>query len=269
MARAERSQLGEITLRRGGKLPILGFGTWQMSSDAARDSILTALQLGYRHIDTATKYGNEREVGKAFAASGLARDEVFITTKLPGDAKQVRRTLERSLGDLEIDFVDLWLIHWPPARSYLRSTNSSVAMYEEMLALRNEGLTRAVGVSNFSIEEIDELTTATGDCPEVNQIPWSPFDHDPSLRRELDLRSVCLEGYSPLTLSRLDDPVLVEIASAHAVATSQVVLRWHIQHRVVVLPKSVRRARIQENFDLSGFTLTNEEMSRIDGLASR
>jgi diketogulonate reductase-like aldo/keto reductase len=240
-----------------------------MSGDEARYAVLTALELGYRHIDTATIYGNEREVGKAFASSGLLRGSVFITTKLPGDAKDLRATIERSLTDLEIDYVDLWLIHWPPARSYLRSTNSSQAMYEGMLALRDEGLTQAVGVSNYSTEEIDELIAATGDGPEVNQIPWSPFDHDASIRDDLDARDICLEGYSPLTLSRLADPVLVAIARSHGATAAQVVLRWHVQHRIVVLPKSVHLERIRENCDLAGFALTPEEMRRLDNLAGR
>jgi 2,5-diketo-D-gluconate reductase A len=136
-----------------------------------------------------------------------------------------------------------------------------------MLALRNEGLARAIGVSNFSIEEIDELTKATADAPEVNQIPWSPILHDESLQRDLDLRDVRLEGYSPFKTSRLDDPVLQEIAASVGVSTAQVVLRWHLQHDIVVIPKSVHRERIRENLDIFSFSLSADAMRRLDGLA--
>jgi diketogulonate reductase-like aldo/keto reductase len=153
----------------------------------------------------------------------------------------VRATVEQSLSDLGLDYVDLWLIHWPPARSYGPTGNSSRALYEEMLTLRDEGPARAIDVSNYSIDDIDELTAATGDAPEVNQIPWSPNLRDESLQRDLDRRDVRLEGYSPLKTSRLDDPVLRNIASHIGVSAAQVVLRWHVQHGIVVIPKSVHR----------------------------
>ena len=269
MTDSELPEVDPVTLRRGSRIPILGFGTWQISGAAAYDAVATALELGYRHIDTATVYGNESEVGQALAASGLLRGEVFVTTKLPGNATKVRKTIEQSLSDLRLDYVDLWLIHWPPAQSYRRASSSSRTMYEEMLALRDEGLIRAVGVSNYSTKKIDELIAATGECPEVNQIPWSPFQHDASTRRELDARNVCLEGYSPIALSRLADPALVSIAASHGVSAVQVVLRWHVQHGVVVLPKSEHRERIRENFDLFGFALDQEEMARLDSLSTR
>jgi len=255
-------------LRRGSQIPLVGFGTWQITGAAAHAAVAAALELGYRHLDTATVYGNEREVGDALADSGLARTEVFVTTKLPGNATEVRRTLERSLADLGVDFVDLWLIHWPPAQSYRPSEGSSPRLFAEMLALRDEGLARAVGVSNYGTEEIDELIATTGEAPEVNQIPWSPFRHDEAIRRDLDEREVCLEGYSPLALSSLQHPVLVAAATAHEVTPAQVVLRWHLQHGVVVLPKSARRERIAENRDLFGFTLTPTQMAGLDALAA-
>ena len=249
-------------------MPIVGFGTWQIQGDAARQAVLIGLETGYRHIDTATVYGNERQIGQALKDAKIDRDELFITTKLPGNAKSVRATLEQSLADLGVDYVDLWLIHWPPAESYRATGNSSRALYESMLTLRDEGLARAIGVSNYSIEEIDLLITATADAPEVNQIPWSPYLHDEAIAHDLSLRGVLLEGYSPLKTSRLDDPVLQEIASGIGASAAQVVLRWHVQHGIVVIPKSVHEARIRENFDVFGFSLNSDAMRRLDALAS-
>jgi len=267
MVTPEHDATNDVTTRRGAQIPIVGFGTWQIQGNAAREAVSTALEVGYRHIDTATVYGNERQIGRALLDSKIDRDELFITTKLPGNATSVRATIEQSLTDLGIDYVDLWLIHWPPAQSYGPTGNSSQAMYEAMLTLRNEGLARAIGVSNFSIEEIDELTKATAEAPEVNQIPWSPSLHDESLQRDLDLRDVRLEGYSPFKTSRLDDPVLAEIASSLGVTTAQVVLRWHLQHSIVVIPKSVHRERILENLDIFSFSLSADAMRRLDALA--
>jgi 2,5-diketo-D-gluconate reductase A len=257
---------GSVTLRRGAKMPIVGFGTWQIEGKAAREAAFTALEVGYRHIDTATVYRNERQIGKALVESGIARDGLFITTKLPGNATNVKKTIEQSLADLGVGYVDLWLIHWPPARSYGQTENSSVRLYEEMLGLRDDGLARAIGVSNYSIEEIELLSAATGEAPEVNQIPWSPYLHDESLREDLDARDVRLEGYSPFQTSRLDDPVLVEIASTLGVSTARVVLRWHVQHGVVVIPKSVHRERIVENLDIFDFSLSDDAMRELDEL---
>jgi diketogulonate reductase-like aldo/keto reductase len=255
--------VGSVVLRNGKPMPIIGFGTWQLRGGLVRAAVLRALEVGYRHIDTATLYKNEREVGCALAASGLRREQIFITTKLLSDAPSVRQAIERSLSDLQVDYVDLWLIHWPPPRATSRS------MYREMLAARDEGLARAIGVSNYSIEEIDDLTEVTGDTPEVNQVPWSPFRHDHLWQRELDRRHVVLEGYSPLKGSRLDDPVLVDIAVAHGVTPAQVVLRWHVQHGIVVIPKSAQPDRIAENFDIFSFSLDAGSMSRLDELSSR
>jgi diketogulonate reductase-like aldo/keto reductase len=269
MSDAPSPEVDLVELRRGSLIPILGFGTSRMTGGAASDAVVTALELGYRHLDTATLYGNERDVGRALAESGLPREALFVTTKLPGNARSVRQTIERSLSDLRLDYVDLWLLHWPPARSFRRPLKPSRRMYEEMLVLRDEGLIRAVGVSNFSTKEIDELITATGESPEVNQIPWSPFRYDASTRCELDERNIRLEGYSPIVLSRLAEPALAAIASLHGVTAVQVVLRWHVQHGVIVLAKSARRERIRENFDLFGFALDQEEMTQLDRLSTR
>lgn len=250
----------------GGAMPYLGFGTWQIVGDAAYRAVADALEVGYRHLDTATMYRNEAEVGRALRASGVERDAVFVTTKVPGNATEVRPTIERSLTALGLEDVDLWLLHWPPSRSYEPAALRSAEMVEEMLAARADGLVRAVGVSNFSIAEIDELVRHVGDVPAVNQIEWSPFLHDAAVRAAHDARRIVLEGYSPFQASNLEHPVLREVGDAHGVTTAQVILRWHLQHRVVVIPKSAHRERIAENFAVFGFALTEAEMARLDAL---
>jgi 2,5-diketo-D-gluconate reductase A len=241
---------------------MLGFGTWQLMGRRAADAIGYALEVGYRHIDTATMYGNEVEVGRAVRASGLPRQDVFLTTKLPpGGAGRERQVLEGSLSELGTDYVDLWLVHWPPGGRARPQT------WRELLALRDEGLARVVGVSNYSVRQLDELTEATGQAPAVNQVPLSPSSYDPRLLADHRRRGVVLEGYSPLKGTRLGDRVLREVAAAHRVTTAQVVLRWHLEHQITVIPKSATRERIAENFDLFGFSLSEEEVARIDRLA--
>jgi 2,5-diketo-D-gluconate reductase A len=253
-----------VALDQGGAMPLVGLGTWQMTGARCQAAVGHALEVGYRHLDTATIYRNEREVGRAVRDSGVPREQVFITTKLPpGAAGRERRTLDGSLRALGVDQVDLWLIHWPPRRGALVST------WREVLAARDQGLTRAVGVSNYSIAQLDELAAATGVAPQVNQIPWAPALHDPALLAEHRRRGVVLEGYSPFKNTDLRHPVLAEIADRHGVSPAQVVVRWHIDHEVVVIPKSATPERIAANFDVFDFSLTDEELARIDGLAAR
>ncbi len=251
-----------VTLAGGVELPRVGLGTWQLSGRRAYDTIRYALDAGYRHIDTATMYGNEAEVGRAIADSGLPRTEVFITTKLPPErAGRARQTLDASLRALAVAAVDLWLVHWPT------STRELVPTWEVFLAARSEGLARAVGVSNFSTAQIDRITAETGEAPALNQVPWSPFHHSTKTLAEHQERGVVLEGYSPLKRSDLRSPVLATIAAAHGATPAQVVLRWHLQHDIVVIPKSATPARIDENLDVFGFALTDDEMSTLDGLS--
>jgi diketogulonate reductase-like aldo/keto reductase len=251
-----------VKLTGGVELPRVGFGTWQLSGRRAYDAIRCALDTGYRHIDTATMYGNEAEVGRALWDSGVPREEVFITTKLPAErAKRARDTLDASLRAMDVDAVDLWLIHWPT------SARELVPTWEAFLAARADGLARAVGVSNFSTAQIDRITTETGEAPALNQVPWSPFEHSPKVLMEHQQRGVVLEGYSPFKRSDLRSPVLQAVAEAHGVTPAQVVLRWHLQHDIVVIPKSATPDRIRENFDVYGFKLSDDEMARLDALA--
>jgi 2,5-diketo-D-gluconate reductase A len=255
------SDIPVVDLGGGALMPMLGFGTWQLGGRRAYEAVRSALEVGYRHIDTATMYRNEREVGQALKDGGVDRGEVFLTTKLPpGNAGRARATLTESLRALGTDHVDLWLVHWPPRRP------ASVPLWREFLALRDEGLTRGVGVSNYDIAQIDELITATGEHPAVNQIPWSPSRYDPALLAAHAGRHVAVEGYSPLNGTRLSDPVLAEMAARHQVTPAQVVLRWHIEHQITVIPRSARPEHIRANFDLFGFSLTPDEVAKIDRL---
>jgi 2,5-diketo-D-gluconate reductase A len=252
-----------VMLRGGAAMPMVGFGTWPLRARQACEAVRRALQAGYRHIDTATMYANEAEIGHALHDSGVPRQEVFLTTKLRArDAGRERKILNASLRGLGTDHLDLWLVHWPPRG------RTSVSVWREFLELRDEGLVRAVGVSNYSLRQIDELIVATGEAPAVNQIPWSPRRYDAGLLRGLHERGVVVEGYSPLKGTNLRDPVLADIAAAHGVTPAQVVLRWHLEHQIVVIPKSADPGRIAANLDLFGFSLDPGEVARIDRMAA-
>ncbi len=251
-----------VPLRTGGAIPLVGFGTWRLSGRNSYEAVLHALAVGYRHLDTATMYGNETEVGQAMRDSGLSREEIFLTTKLlQDDADNPVAAIDASLRRLGTGYVDLWLIHWPPGG------RASPKTWERVLTQRELGKARAAGVSNYSTEQVDELIAATGDAPTVNQVRWSPAVYNPAFATESSVRGVVLEGYSPLRATPLDDPRLVEVARQHAKSPAQVVLRWHIEHRVVVIPRSSNPKRIEENFDLWGWSLTTDEVALLDRLS--
>jgi 2,5-diketo-D-gluconate reductase A len=248
-----------------GRMPQVGFGTWKLRADQARMAVREALAVGYRHLDTATMYGNEDEIGQALADSGVDRADVFLTTKIrPSDLGNERAILHRSLHGLGTDYLDLWLVHWPPSRR-----GESRELWNELLAIKAEGYVRDVGVSNYSLVEIDDLTTSTGQAPAVNQIDWGPTHYDASVLAGHAERGIAVEGYSGLKNTKLNDPTLAKIAAAHGVTTAQVVLRWHLEHDITVIPKSARPDRIAANFDLFGFQLTADEVTSIDHLAGR
>jgi 2,5-diketo-D-gluconate reductase A len=246
----------------GAKMPLLGLGTWQLRGGSGRQAVAWALEAGYRHIDTATMYGNESEVGAAVTASGVDRSEVFITTKMPPDAAggRERRTLEQSLRALGTDQVDLWLVHWPPRG------RAGVDAWREFVRAQADGLARSIGVSNYSASMIDQLAAETGVTPAVNQIRWSPFLFDPEVLAASRERGVVLEGYSPFRSGRLDHRVLADIAARYEKTTAQVVVRWHLQHGIAVIPKSGRRERIVANADVFDFKLTPDDMAALDAL---
>lgn len=253
----------DVRLSDGVSIPLIGFGTWQLEGDDAYNGVLAALEIGYRHIDTATAYGNEDRVGAAVKNSGLGRENVFITTKCPpGNVGREAQTLDASLKALGTDFVDLWLVHWPPHGEARPDT------WKAFIAALEQGKTRAIGVSNYSIAQIDELIAATGHAPALNQIPWNPFVFSEREVTGLRDRHVVLEGYSPLKRSDLGHPVLTEIAAAHGKTAAQVILRWHVEHGFVVIPRSRRRERIEENFAVFDFELSPQELRRLDTLGA-
>jgi diketogulonate reductase-like aldo/keto reductase len=251
-----------VALADGAQMPLLGFGTWQIPDAEAPAATTAALEAGYRHIDTATGYQNEAGIGKALASAGLDRDSVFVTTKMPPDnVGRERQTLEESLTKLGLDRVDLWLIHWPPNKQ------ATPQAWEQFIAAQQEGLATSIGVSNYSLAQIDELISATGVAPAVNQIRWSPAIFDAEVASGLADRKVVLEGYSPFKASNLEDPTLVSIADAHGVNAAQVIIAWHIKHQFVVIPKSTKPERIISNAAGVTVDLTDDEVAAIDGLA--
>jgi 2,5-diketo-D-gluconate reductase A len=253
-----------VELADGVHMPLVGLGTWMLRGSEGRQAVEWALEAGYRHLDTATMYGNESEVGAALAASGIPRDEVFVTTKLPPE--RVGRelpTLEDSLTALGVDHVDLWLVHWPP------DWDTAVDTWRAFAKARESGLATAIGVSNHSVDDIDRLVEATGVRPQVNQIKWSPFLYDRTTVDAMRERGVTVEGYSPFKAGRLDHPVIAEIAERHHKTPAQVVVRWHVDHGVVVIPKSARRERIVANADVFDFGLDPGDLAALDGLGSR
>jgi diketogulonate reductase-like aldo/keto reductase len=260
---ATHSSAETVQIADGVSIPLVGFGTWQLADIDAYNGVRTALELGCRHIDTATAYQNETRVGAAIRDSGVAREDIFVTTKCPpGNAGQEAQTIDQSLKDLGVDYIDLWLVHWPP------NGEARPGTWKAFIEALESGKTKSIGVSNYSLAQIDELIGATGKAPALNQIPWNPFGYDQTIASGLAGRHVVLEGYSPLKRSDLSNPVLAEIAAAHGKTAAQVILRWHVEHGFVVIPRSSRKDRIQENFDIFGFELSSDEISAINGLSA-
>ena len=252
------------TLASGARMPLLGFGTWQLHDGGALTATAAALEAGYRHLDTATIYGNEEEVGRALRESGVDRGEVFVTTKCPPDlGDRALSTLKQSLELLGTDHVDLWLIHWTP------EDGVGISMWESFVEARERGLARDIGVSNYRAEQIDELVSATGVAPSVNQIKWSPLLFKPQVLAQHRERGIVLEGYSGLRGGTLTDPTITAIAERLGRTPAQVIVRWHLQHGVVVIPKSQDPERVRSNADVAGFELSEEDMAALDALGAK
>ena len=253
-----------VRLANGVEMPILGFGTYKIVDQTELErSVLTAFEAGYRSIDTASAYENEEAIGRALRECGLPRDEIFLTTKPWNDEQGeagVARAIERSLGRLGVDHVDLYLVHWPIPRLY-EST------WRGMERVLEEGLARAIGVCNFLEHHLEGLSAVAEVMPMVDQVEHHPRLQQPGLRAHCKERGIALEAWAPIMRGRVDEePVLVRIAEAHGVSPVQVALRWSIQHGTIVIPKSATPERIRVNADLFGFELTAEEMSAIDAL---
>jgi 2,5-diketo-D-gluconate reductase A len=255
-----------ITLNDGTRIPQLGFGVWQIPDEQAYAAVSTALEVGYRHIDTAAAYENEAGVGRAVRESGLPREEVFLTTKLwNGDHgyDAALRAFDQSLERLGTDYVDLYLIHWPVPEQDLY-----IESWRALEKIASDGRARAVGVSNFTAETLERLVKESAKVPAINQIELHPYFPQPAMRQLNEKLGIVTEDWSPLGQGGelLAEPVLARIGEAHGKTPAQVVLRWHLQLGDVVIPKSATPARIKENFEVFDFELTAAEMDEITGL---
>ncbi|MEU6375463.1 aldo/keto reductase [Streptomyces sp. NPDC046909] len=260
------SKVPPIILNNGVEMPQLGFGVWQVPNDEAEQAVATALEAGYRSIDTAAAYGNEEGTGKALAKSGVARQDLFITTKLWNTDQGYDSTLrafDESLDRLGLDYVDLYLIHWPlPARG------TFVETYKAFETIYSDGRAKAIGVCNFLPEHLDELSGATNVVPAVNQIELHPFLQQLPDRKYNAERGIAIEAWSPLGRGQglLEVPAITAIAQKHGRTPAQVVLRWHLQLGNIVIPKSVTPSRIKENIEVFDFSLDADDIAAISAL---
>jgi 2,5-diketo-D-gluconate reductase A len=251
-----------VTLRPEVEIPQLGYGVFQVPSKETEEVVARALQVGYRHIDTAAAYKNEGPVGLAIHASGIPREEIFVTTKCFNDdhgKDKAKKAFKASLERLELEHIDLYLIHWPvPAHDLYVET------WQAFVELQAEGLVRAIGVSNFQPEHLERIVAETGVVPAINQVELHPYFQQVGLRREHDELGIVTEAWSPLGQGlELEDSEIVAIAQAHGKTPAQAIIRWHLQLGNVVIPKSVTPERIQENFDVFDFELSADEMEAI------
>ncbi|MFE6281902.1 aldo/keto reductase [Streptomyces sp. NPDC057877] len=260
------SKVPPIILNNGVAMPQLGFGVWQVPDTEAEQAVATALEAGYRSIDTAAAYGNEEGTGKAIAGSGIPREDLFVTTKLWNSDQGYDTTLrafDTSLGKLGLDYLDLYLIHWPmPSQGKYTDTYKA---FEKLLA---DGRIRAIGVSNFLPEHLERLIEATSVIPAVNQIELHPHLQQRAAREYHAEQGIATEAWSPLGSGKglLEVPAIVAIARKHDRTPAQIVLRWHLQLGNIVIPKSVTPSRISENIDVFDFSLDDEDLAAISAL---
>src|SRR5947209_8396530 len=247
-------------LEDGNRIPMLGLGVWQIpDGPQCVNAVVWALELGYRHIDTAQAYGNEESVGEGLRRSGIPRDQVYITTKFYPGSQDAAEEAERSLERLGVDVVDPYLVHWPQG--------GATRVWPGMERAHERGHARSIGVSNFGVGELDEVMAMAAVAPVVDQVQLSPFKYRRALLAEGPKRHLAFEAYSPLgTGSHLRDRTVNQIASRIGRTPAQVLLRWCLQHDLIVLPKSTHRERIEENAQIFDFVLSNEDMAELDGL---
>lgn len=245
----------------GVEMPLVGYGTHPLRGEDAATAVATAIEVGFRSIDTATRYRNQDGVGEGIRRSGIDRSDIFLTSKLPPDSVGMENeVLSESLTQFGTDYLDLWLIHWPPGGS------AGITAWEAFIDARERGLVRAIGVSNYSLKLLDALKDATGHYPEVNQLQWSPVHYSERFLRGCQERGVTVGAHSPFRSARLDDPVLTRIAEQHGTTPRQVIVRWNVQHQVAVVPKSAHRERMKSNLEID-FALSPGEMQEIDALS--
>ncbi len=246
-------------------MPQFGLGVWQASDDEARVAVRTAIESGYRSIDTAAIYANEGGVGRGLRESGVAREDIFLTTKIWNSAQgsgSTEKALEESLRRLDTPYLDLLLIHWPVA-----SRGLYLETWKAMIGLRDKGLVRSIGVSNFQPAHLDRLLEETGETPVLNQIELHPYFQQASLREVHRKLGIITESWSPLAQNQaLSDPIVERIAGKHGKTAAQVVIRWHLDNGLVVIPKSVTPSRIQSNIEVFDFSLDSDDLSAIGSL---
>ncbi len=256
-----------VTFNDGRTIPQIGLGVWQTPDDVAVAAVETALKTGYRHVDTAAVYRNETGVGEGMRASGIARGDIFLTTKVWNDDQgynETLRAMDASLKRLGTDYVDLYLIHWPSAYR-----GKFIDTWKALIRLREEGKAGSIGVSNFEGDYLDEIIKATGVAPALNQIQLHPRFQQQKMRAKHANLGVLTESWSPLGQGQmLADPVIAEIAARHGKSPAQVIIRWHLDSGLIVIPKSVTPSRIVENFNVFDFTLSDEDKAAIAGLDS-
>ncbi|WP_329007514.1 aldo/keto reductase [Micromonospora rifamycinica] len=257
----------DISLNDGNTIPQLGFGVFQIEPKDTAEAVGRALEIGYRHIDTAEMYGNEAEVGEGIRASGLDRSEVFVTSKLNNGfhrPEEARRAFESTLAALKTDYVDLFLIHWPLPTRY---DGDFVSTWKTLEEFQRDGRARSIGVSNFQVPHLERLAAEADVVPAVNQIEVHPYFTNEQVRAYGKAYGIPTEAWSPIAQGRvLDDPTIVDIAEQVGRTPAQVVLRWHVQRGDIVFPKSTTPKRIEENFRIFDFTLDDTAMERISGL---